>query len=169
MSVGTVELCVRSVRIHGDEPRVLLEDKATGLGLEIPVGPFEASAVILHLEGIVPPRPLTHDLLAQLFEESGFSLDGVELFGEGGGRARLVYSRDGARREKEVRPSDALALALRLGAPIRADASLLEGDSGRSRLYWRRRARALEPRSRGERPKRVATLPRSGLGRHRLP
>lgn len=169
MSVGSVELRVRSVRIDGEEPRVLLEDRATGLGLEIPVGPFEASAVILHLEGIIPPRPLTHDLLAQLFEESGFSLERVELFGEGGERARLSYRKDDSRREKEVRPSDALALALRLGAPITADASLLEGGTGSSPLYWRRRARALDQRRRGDRPKRVALAPRGGQGRYRLP
>ncbi len=168
MSFGSVELRVRSVRIDNGEPRVLLEDRETGLGLEIPVGPFEASAVILHLEGIVPPRPLTHDLLAQLFEESGLSLESVELFGEGGERARLSYRKEDDRREKEVRPSDALALALRLGAPIKADAALLEGGSGRSQLFWRRRARALESGRRGERPRRVAGASGRG-GCRRLP
>jgi len=144
MDTGSVELRVRSVRIDGGEPVVALEDPETGRRLDIPIGPFEASAVILELEGIVPPRPLTHDLLAQVFEEAGFRLEGAELFGRGGERARLTYRRGEARAEKEVRPSDALALALRLGAPITARASMLEEKAIRAPLFWRRRARVLD-------------------------
>jgi bifunctional DNase/RNase len=95
--------------------------------MPMPVGPFEASAIILELEGICPPRPLTHDLLAELFKEAGYNLDRVELFGSAGSgaRARLRYRRGYRRFGKEVRPSDALALALRLHAPIMAEAEML--------------------------------------------
>jgi bifunctional DNase/RNase len=141
MDERSVELRVRAVRIEGGEPTAVLEDPETGRRLEIPIGPFEASAVILELEGIVPPRPLTHDLLAQVFKEAGFRLESAELYGDGGARARLTYSRGSARAEKEVRPSDALALALRLGAPITARSSLLGAAAGRAPLFWRRRAR----------------------------
>jgi uncharacterized protein len=144
MVEGSVELKVRAVRIEGGEPTAVLEDPESGRHLDIPIGPFEASAVILELEGIVPPRPLTHDLLAQLFEEAGFRLRRVELFGEGGARAKLAYYRGKALVEKEVRPSDALALALRLDAPILA----LPGVLGREPLRWRRSARVIGPGAR---------------------
>jgi uncharacterized protein len=144
MEGNSVELRVRAVRIDGGEPTAILEEPETGRRLEIPIGPFEASAVILELEGIVPPRPLTHDLLAQVFEEAGFRLEGVELFGEGGARARLSYFKGEERAEKEVRPSDALALALRLGAPITAVSSMLGRAAGRAPLFWRRRARVID-------------------------
>lgn len=139
MDERAVELKVRAVRIEGGEPTAVLEDPESGRHLDIPIGPFEASAVILELEGIVPPRPLTHDLLAQVFEEAGFLLRRVELFGEGGSRARLAYLRGESLVEKEVRPSDALALALRLDAPILAEPGIL----GRENLLWRRKARVI--------------------------
>jgi uncharacterized protein len=144
MDEGSVELKVRAVRIDGGEPTAVLEDPESGRHLDIPIGPFEASAVILELEGIVPPRPLTHDLLAQLFEEAGFRLRRVELFGEGGSRAKLAYCRGKALVEKEVRPSDALALALRLGAPILAVPGILR----REPFLWRRSARVIGPGTR---------------------
>lgn len=108
-------------------PLVLLYDNSGDSALAVPVGPFEASAIILELEGIAPPRPLTHDLLAEFFREGGLSLDRAELHGarSEGPRARLVYRRGLRRAVKEVRPSDALALALRLKAPICVERSLL--------------------------------------------
>jgi hypothetical protein len=139
MQNGTVELRVRGISMENDEPIVILEDRVTDRRLLIPVGPFEASAIILELEGISPPRPLTHDLLAEFFEEGGFILDAVLLFGEAGegARARLSYKKGPRKYEKEVRPSDALALALRLGAPLRAEAALLDRQEGGT-AQWRR-------------------------------
>jgi len=139
MEIGRVELRVRGVSMEDDEPFVILEDRLTDRRLLIPVGPFEASAIILELEGISPPRPLTHDLLAEFFEEGGFSLDAVELFGEAdeGARARLAYRKGLRKFAKEVRPSDAMALALRLGAPLTVESSLLERRS-RDKARWRR-------------------------------
>jgi uncharacterized protein len=139
MKNGFTELRVRGVSMENDEPVVILEDRATDRRLQIPVGPFEASAIILELECISPPRPLTHDLLAQFFAEGGFSLDEVELFGESSGdaRARLSYSKGLRRYEKDVRPSDALALALRLDAPVFAEAGMLDRKGG-DRTPWHR-------------------------------
>jgi uncharacterized protein len=139
MEDGSIELRVRGVSMEDDEPIVILEDRVTDRRLLVPVGPFEASAIILELEGIFPPRPLTHDLLAAFFEEGGFSLDAAELFGDAvaGARARLSYRKGLRKFEKEVRPSDAIALALRLGSPLRADPALL-ADQERGRGTWRR-------------------------------
>ncbi len=139
MENGTVELRVRGVSIEEDEAIVILEDRLTDRRLLLPVGPFEASAIILEIEGISPPRPLTHDLLAEFFAEGGFSLDAAELRGESDSapRARLSYKKGLRKFVKEVRPSDAIALALKLGAPLRVETSFLERQSKTS-ARWRR-------------------------------
>ncbi|MEI6385354.1 MAG: bifunctional nuclease domain-containing protein [Spirochaetota bacterium] len=107
----------------------LREATDSGGFMSLQVGPFEASAIILQLEGIEPARPLTHDLLASVFKEGGLALLRAEIFGNNGEgpRARLIYRRGLGCRVREVRPSDALALALRLKAPIRASRGLLAG------------------------------------------
>ena len=124
-----VMLQVRGVRVDDLDtaPIVLLADSSQRLQLHLPVGPFEASAIIVEVEGISAPRPMTHDLLADFFSEAGFALDSMELFGRAGEnlRARLVYHHKSKRLVKEIRPSDGIALALRLGAPILADFALL--------------------------------------------
>jgi bifunctional DNase/RNase len=139
MKKGFTGLRIRGVSMENDEPIVILEDRATDRRFQIPIGPFEASAIILELECITPPRPLTHDLLADFFEEGGFSLDEVELFGEPDSTSRaLLFYRKGIRKyEKEVRPSDALALALRLDAPVVAEAAMFERRDGDA-TTWRR-------------------------------
>jgi Uncharacterized conserved protein len=121
-----LEFRIRGVSMEKDEPNVILEERKGDRRLSVRVGLFEASSIILELEGISSPRPLTHDLLAEVFTEGGFCLDRVELFDASseGPRARLAYRKGPRCCEKEVRPSDALALALRLGAPILADAEL---------------------------------------------
>jgi bifunctional DNase/RNase len=127
-----LELHIRGVSLEKGEPIVILEERRTKRRLHVKVGPFEASAIILELEGISSPRPLTHDLLAEIFKEGGFSLDGVELFGYSAelSRAKLSYSKSLHSFEKEVRPSDALALAQRLKAPIFASPDILAGVEG---------------------------------------
>ncbi|MDA8411203.1 MAG: DUF151 domain-containing protein, partial [Treponema sp.] len=108
----------------------LRESPATGEGgISVRVDPFEASAILLQLEGITPARPLTHDLMAELFREGGMSLERAEIFGSPteAPRARIVYRHGFTHRAKEVRPSDALALALRLDAPIIAERGLMTG------------------------------------------
>ncbi|MBN1242781.1 MAG: bifunctional nuclease family protein [Spirochaetales bacterium] len=107
------------------DPVVILEDRERRFTLPVPVGPFEAGAIILELEGVKPPRPLTHDLLADFFKRHGFRVDSAELeTGEDGSlRASLSYRKGLGRWRRELRPSDAIALALRLKAPLRAAAS----------------------------------------------
>jgi uncharacterized protein len=142
--------------MENDEPIVILEDRATDRSISLPVGPYEAGAIILELECISTPRPLAHDLLAYFFLEGGFSLDEVELFGEpnSGSRARLTYHRGLRRYEKEVRPADALALALRLNAPVFAESAMFARQGGNSAPWhrpkvlpmdeWKARAKAGE-------------------------
>jgi bifunctional DNase/RNase len=129
MDKDFIEVRVSGLAVAPEDgmPMVLLLDKEEKLGLSLPIGPAEASAIITELEGLCPPGPLTHDLLASVFREGGFSLERVELFGERASDAtsRLVYRRGLSRRSRSLRPSDALALALRLEAPVYARRPLL--------------------------------------------
>jgi bifunctional DNase/RNase len=128
MKNGSIDLRIRGVYIEDDEPIVILEDRVTDRRLLVPVGPFEASAIILEMEGVSPPRPMTHDLMAEFVSEGGFTLDEADFFGDSANevRARLLYRKGLRRFTKELRPSDALALAMRLGAPLRGEESLIE-------------------------------------------
>jgi bifunctional DNase/RNase len=101
-------------------PLVLLQNAEKNVLLPIHVGPFEASAIIVEMEGVHPPRPLTHDLLAQVFQKHHFKLDAVEIYAcvEEKQLSRIKYHSRLASHKMEVRPSDGIALAIRLNAPI---------------------------------------------------
>jgi uncharacterized protein len=139
MKQGYSGIRVRGVSLENGEPIVILEDRATDRRLCLPVGPYEASAIILELECISTPRPLAHDLLAYFFMEGGFCLDEVAISGEDGSetRARLAYHRGLRKYEKEVRPADALALALRLDVPVLAESALF-ARQGENSAAWHR-------------------------------
>ncbi len=87
------------------------------------IGPFEASAIIIEIEGVKPPRPLTHDLFSELFHRHRFQLLSVEIYGRLHEEylARMRYRSRVTTHTMEVRPSDGIALALRLNAPILVD------------------------------------------------
>lgn len=126
----TVQLFVAGVALDDetDAPTVLLRSESGDSLLSVPVGAFEASAIIIEVEGLKPPRPLTHDLFAQLFARHAFRLVCFELYdrGEDGYLGRLRYRKGFRTYSMEVRPSDGIALALRLGAPIQAAEALVE-------------------------------------------
>lgn len=87
--------------------------------LPIIIGSFEAQHIALELEGIKPPRPLTHDLLRNIIEQLGFSINYVYIneLRDGTFFAKIkldVASLD----EIDSRPSDAIALALKFAVPI---------------------------------------------------
>ncbi|MBN2509719.1 MAG: bifunctional nuclease family protein [Spirochaetales bacterium] len=134
--------------IHGvaldkttEMPLVVLRASTPDMFIGIQVGPSEASSIIVELEGVQPPRPLTHDLLSQMFTRHGFTLEHVEVYGQLEDRflSRLHYTRGFKKFTMETRPSDALALAIRLEAPIFVDEScipslaFLRNDSNGSR------------------------------------
>jgi uncharacterized protein len=89
--------------------------------LPIWIGPFEAQAIVLEMHGVPPPRPFTHDLMKQLVQQLGGRLTRVEItdLRDGTYYAVLhVASPDGKDVAVDARPSDAIALALRLRGPI---------------------------------------------------
>ena len=88
--------------------------------LPIIIGAFEAQAIALEMEGIKPPRPLTHDLLKQLVDNLGASVTEIIVneLKENTFYAKIVLEVSGLTNEIDARPSDAIALAVRTYAPI---------------------------------------------------
>jgi bifunctional DNase/RNase len=102
------------------DPVVILKDMDGTHYLPILIGPFEATAIALALEGAAVPRPLTHDLMRSVIETLGGELEQVVIHDirESTFFAKLVVRTDGRIEEIDARPSDGIALALRMHAPI---------------------------------------------------
>jgi uncharacterized protein len=94
--------------------------------LPIIIGAFEAQAIALELEGVAPPRPMTHDLLKSLIDSYGSTLTEVIIseLREGTFYAKLVFEDFGF--EIDARPSDAVALAVRCNAPIYVNSDVMD-------------------------------------------
>ena len=106
---------------------VLCDDESRRV-LPLWVGPSEANSIIVRLEEIQTPGPLTHDLLASTFLRHGLRMDRMEIYRHDescGYAARIRYHRGLRRYAMDVRPSDGLALAVRLQAPVVASEELL--------------------------------------------
>ncbi len=108
---------------------VILKERYNNRRLPVVIGGFEAQAIALALQDIKPNRPMTHDL----FKESLVSLEVylleviISSLQEGVFYATLVYMKpDGTTIEVDSRTSDALALAVRFGCPIYANATVLD-------------------------------------------
>jgi bifunctional DNase/RNase len=127
---GLVEMVVESVRVHMLSSRhvVILKETEHDRYLPIWIGPWEASAIAMKLQGLSADRPLTHDLFATALESLGVRVDRVVIstLAEETYHARLHLERDGATFEIDSRPSDALALAVRTGGRIYASEAVLE-------------------------------------------
>ncbi len=96
--------------------------------LPIIIGQFEAQAIALELEGIKPPRPLTHDLVKNVLDSLGTTLSDVIIseLREGTFYARLNVERNSSNHEIDARPSDAIAIAIRFGVPIYVSENVME-------------------------------------------
>jgi hypothetical protein len=96
--------------------------------LPIIIGAFEAQAIALELEKIQPPRPMTHDLLRDTFEavEIGVSEVVIDELREGTFFAKVRYQHNGEEHQLDSRPSDAVALAVRVDAPIYVAPAVLD-------------------------------------------
>ncbi|MHB8892400.1 MAG: bifunctional nuclease family protein [Candidatus Limnocylindrales bacterium] len=125
-----IAMIVESVRVHMPTGRHVLLLKEIGLGRILPIwiGPWEASAIAAHLQGVEPERPLTHDLFARVLREMGARMDRVLIsrLAEETFHARLVLVTADTRHEVDARPSDAIALAIRMDAPIYAASDVLD-------------------------------------------
>jgi uncharacterized protein len=100
--------------------------------LPIFIGVPEAQAIALTMQNIETPRPMTHDLMKNLLDEVGAQVERITVteLREGTFFAEIVLSAQGEVRTVSSRPSDAIALAIRIGSPIFADEDVLE-EAGR--------------------------------------
>jgi len=125
-----VEMTIDSIRVSlmNYQRVVILKEKGTHRYLPIWIGPAEADAIAVKLQNVELSRPLTHDLLQSVISTLGASVDYIVVSGlkEDTFYARLALSVDGVKLDIDSRPSDALALAVRVGAPIYAEESVLE-------------------------------------------
>jgi uncharacterized protein len=124
-----VELSTIGLDGRTGTPIVVLRDPESGTVLPIWVGSAEAQAIALALHGVVPPRPMTHDLMASLISELRADVEEVVVTDLRNniyfGMVRLRVAGEKKIREVDSRPSDALALALRTDAPIRVARKIL--------------------------------------------
>jgi bifunctional DNase/RNase len=109
-------------------PIVILKDTESQLFLPIWIGPFEANAIALRMEGVDSPRPMTHDLLRLTIEQLGARVEKIVIsdLRENTFFALIHLKRGEENIEVDARPSDAIALALRSQAPIFVLRSVME-------------------------------------------
>ena len=121
------EVDVIGVRVEmpSNQPIVLLREVTGDRYLPIWIGAVEATAIAFAQQGVVPPRPLTHDLLKSVIEATGNDLTEIRIteVRDGVYYATLAFA-SGV--EVSARPSDAVALAVRTGAPIFGADDLLD-------------------------------------------
>ncbi len=137
-----IEMTIDSIRVSlmNYQRVVILKEKASDRYLPIWIGPAEADAIAVKLQGVEVPRPLTHDLLLSIIETLDARVESIivndlknDTF-----YAKIMLDFDGKQLEIDSRPSDALALAVRTGVSIYADESvldkagiLLDGETGK--------------------------------------
>ena len=113
------EVDVMGVRVEmpSNQPIVLLREVSGERYLPIWIGAVEATAIAFAQQGVVPPRPLTHDLMKDVLDATGNALSEVRITDvkDGVFFALLVF---GSGIEVSARPSDSIALALRTGTRI---------------------------------------------------
>jgi bifunctional DNase/RNase len=118
------------VEMPTNQPIVLLRERDGDRYLPIWIGAAEATAIAYAQQGVVPPRPLTHDLLRNVIDELGHTLTRVRIVALKDGVFHAVLDLDGGAEaggtDIESRSSDAIALALRAGAEIVAEEALLD-------------------------------------------
>jgi len=123
-----VTVTIDSVRISLVSPHriVVLKDDDERF-LPIWIGPFEADAITIALQGTQPARPLTHDLLKALITQLGGRAQYILVtdLRDDTFYAEIVMEVGGKRVTLDSRPSDAIALAVRLGIPIRVNESVM--------------------------------------------
>jgi uncharacterized protein len=101
-------------------PLLLLKERDGERVLPIGIGPLEAQAIAMPLQGVRPPRPMTHDVFAQIIANLGGHLRRVEIveLTDNTFYARLVLEQAANEQRVDIRPSDAIALAVRTETPI---------------------------------------------------
>jgi len=124
------ELSIESIRLSlmNYQRVVILREKESDRYLPIWIGPAEADAIAVRLQDVTVARPLTHDLLRNLIEQLGARVAYIVVNDLSNDTffARIVLDVNGETMEVDSRPSDAIALAVRVEAPIFAEDDVLD-------------------------------------------
>ncbi len=125
-----IEMVIDSIRVSlmNYQRVVILKEKMSDRYLPIWIGPAEADAIAVKLQGVNVPRPLTHDLLRSVIDTLGGSVSSIVVndLKNDTFYARIAIDVNGGQLEIDSRPSDALALAVRAGVPIYADETVMD-------------------------------------------
>jgi len=125
-----IEMTIDSIRVSlmNYQRVVILKEKMADRYLPIWIGPSEADAIAVKLQGVNVPRPLTHDLLRLVIDTLGAHVNSVIVTDLKNDTfyAKITLEVDGGQMEVDSRPSDALALAVRVEAPIYVEESVLD-------------------------------------------
>jgi hypothetical protein len=125
-----IEMKLEGVRVElpTNQPIVLLRERDGERYLPIWIGAAEAAAIALSLQGVVTPRPMTHDLMKNILDDLSIAVEKIVVteLRDSTFYATIQLQRNGDRYEISSRPSDAIALAVRLSAPIFANEDVLE-------------------------------------------
>ncbi len=125
-----IEMTIDSIRVSlmNYQRVVILKEKAAERYLPIWIGPSEADAIAVKLQGVSVPRPLTHDLLHSVLGTLGATLNSIIITDLKSDTfyAKLILDVSEGQMEVDSRPSDALALAVRTDAPIFAGEVVLD-------------------------------------------
>jgi bifunctional DNase/RNase len=117
-----------SFDLVGKQPIVLLKTADGNKFLPIWIGHPEAAAILMKLQGATTPRPMTHDLVTDMLSQLEVKVARIAVteLRDNTFYALITVVVDGAEIEVDSRPSDAIALAVRAGAPIYAADSVIE-------------------------------------------
>ncbi len=125
-----VEVSIDSVRISlmSQHRIVVLKDTESPRFLPIWIGPFEADAITIELQGVEVARPLTHDLLKAVIDKLGAEVERVAITDLRNDTfyAQITLRVNGRRMEVDSRPSDAIALAVRTHVPVYVDDAVMD-------------------------------------------
>jgi len=113
-------------------PIVVLHDKDNRKAFPIWIGSAEASAIIRKIENLQVARPMTHDLIINIIEKTGYTLNRIEIADvekETYYASLILVDKEGNEIEIDSRPSDAIAVAIRIDAPIFVSAKVLASGS----------------------------------------
>jgi bifunctional DNase/RNase len=132
---GPQEVAVVGVFVDTEtqQPLVVLRGKRDQRTVAMMVGPAEATGIAVPLQQVTPPRPLTHDLFLTLFARLNVKLTKVVVtdLRDDTYFATVYLAAGGAPIELDARPSDAIALAIRAGAPVYVEERVFEKASRR--------------------------------------
>lgn len=111
-----------------NSPIVILKNEGGDKILPIWVGYLEASSIAMELEQIQRPRPVTHDLMKNIFDKLDFKLSRIEVtdLKDNTFYANIYLQNNGKEHVFDARPSDAIAVAIRTGAPIYVSKEVIE-------------------------------------------